>query len=222
MTQQDKPANRSTPEVLGAAVGNLFAGTRDAAGVARRAVGSAAEKAALADAHPDEIDSAMPGDQLVSRPDFSATRAVTIAAEPSEVWPWLAQMGMGRAGWYSWDVLDNLGRKSATTLHPEWMVREPGEEVPGGPFSFTAAVVDRLNALVLHVDDERMGPWRVDFTLAYDLRLISSGTRLVTRARGRVNGPAGHLAARRLLGPGDGVMVTKQLREIARRAEGRI
>jgi proline iminopeptidase len=46
--------------------------------------------------------------------------AVTIEAPPEQVWPWLAQMGYDRAGWYSWDRLDNGGRPSADRIHPEW------------------------------------------------------------------------------------------------------
>ena len=56
----------------------------------------------------------MPGDELVTRPTFNATRAVTVAAPPSVIWPWIVQIGFGRAGWYSYDLLDNLGRPSAT------------------------------------------------------------------------------------------------------------
>jgi proline iminopeptidase len=46
--------------------------------------------------------------------------ATTIDAPPEDVWPWLAQMGYGRAGWYSWDRLDNFGERSAGEIHPEW------------------------------------------------------------------------------------------------------
>jgi hypothetical protein len=46
--------------------------------------------------------------------------AVTIDASPEQVWPWLVQLGWNRGGWYSWDLLDNGGRPSATEVHPEW------------------------------------------------------------------------------------------------------
>ncbi len=46
------------------------------------------------------------------------TRAVTIGAPPSEIWPWLVQIGYGRAGWYSYDRIDNDGRPSATRIVP--------------------------------------------------------------------------------------------------------
>jgi hypothetical protein len=55
----------------------------------------------------------MPGDTAVELPTYNATRAVSIEAAPEEIWPWIVQMGVGRAGWYSYDWIDNLGRKSA-------------------------------------------------------------------------------------------------------------
>ena len=63
-----------------------------------------------------EVARAMPGDDVVDRPSFIATRAVTVAAPPENIYPWLVQMGVGRAGWYSYDLLDNLGRRSAERL----------------------------------------------------------------------------------------------------------
>ena len=67
----------------------------------------------------EEIEQGMPGDDLVDRPTFKATRAVTVEAAPEHIWPWLLQIGINRAGWYSYDWLDNLGRPSATEIIPE-------------------------------------------------------------------------------------------------------
>ena len=44
---------------------------------------------------------------------FVATRAITIDAPCRSVWPWLAQVGVDRGGFYSYDLLDNHGRPSA-------------------------------------------------------------------------------------------------------------
>ena len=60
----------------------------------------------------------MPGDDLLARAG-QTTRAVTIGAPPSEIWPWLVQIGYGRAGWYSYDRIDNDGRPSADRIVPE-------------------------------------------------------------------------------------------------------
>ena len=48
-------------------------------------------------------------DRLVPDAIFRSTHAITIDAPPEQVWPWIAQMGAGRAGWYSWDLIDNGG-----------------------------------------------------------------------------------------------------------------
>lgn len=67
----------------------------------------------------DEIKRAMPGDDIVGKPSFNATRAVTINAPAENIYPWIVQMGVKRAGWYSYDLLDNLGRKSAESILAE-------------------------------------------------------------------------------------------------------
>jgi hypothetical protein len=59
---------------------------------------------------------ALPGDSLVPDPMFTTTQAVTIGAPPERVWPWLAQMGAGRGGWYSWDRIDNGSHPSANSI----------------------------------------------------------------------------------------------------------
>jgi hypothetical protein len=55
----------------------------------------------------EEAARPLPGDKLVTKADYVATRAITIHAPPHEVWPWLVQIGSGRAGWYTYDRIDN-------------------------------------------------------------------------------------------------------------------
>lgn len=69
---------------------------------------------------PEEIAEVFPYRDVVAGGKRSPTMAVTIDATPEQVWPWLVQLGSGRGGWYSWDLLDNGGRPSATEVHPEW------------------------------------------------------------------------------------------------------
>jgi hypothetical protein len=64
----------------------------------------------------EEVRRPFPGADLVPGGSRSATMAVTIDAPPSRVWPWLVQMGVDRGGWYSWDRLDNFGRRSAERI----------------------------------------------------------------------------------------------------------
>jgi hypothetical protein len=55
-------------------------------------------------------------DAMIPDPLFTSTQAVTIDAPPEQVWPWIAQMGAGRAGWYSWDAIDNGATPSASRV----------------------------------------------------------------------------------------------------------
>lgn len=84
-------------------------------------------------AAPDEVSRVMAGDELVPRPTFNATRAISVAAHPEAIWPWLVQVGLTRAGWYSYDLLDNLGRPSARRIIPELQQLAPGDVVPTSP-----------------------------------------------------------------------------------------
>lgn len=80
-----------------------------------------------------EAAGAMPGDEVVKDPSFDATRAVSIAAPPELIYPWLVQMGVGRAGWYSYDLLDNLARPSAKIILPQHQSIAVGDVVPMSP-----------------------------------------------------------------------------------------
>ena len=81
----------------------------------------------------DEVAAPFPGADLIPGGTRSATMAATIDVPPSRVWPWLVQMGYGRAGWYSWDHLDNWGRTSADRIHPEWQEIARGDHLPSAP-----------------------------------------------------------------------------------------
>jgi len=167
----------------------------------------------------EEIDGPMPGDDLCPGARLVATRSITLGARPDEVFPWLRQMGFGRAGWYSWDLLDNLGRRSARTIHPEWQSLASGDSVPGGPLDFEAAVVDPPRSLVLRLGPTESRQRRICFSLAYDLRDDPTGTRLVTRVRARIDAPGGRFLERFILGPGDGIMLRRQLVTLSRRID---
>jgi hypothetical protein len=78
----------------------------------------------------------MPGDDLLPEPDLLATRAVTVAAQPSAIWPWLVQMGSGRGGAYTYDWIENLfglGMHSADEILPQFQDLEVGDVLPVGP-----------------------------------------------------------------------------------------
>jgi len=124
----------------------------------------------------------LPGDELVAGPQAQMTHAITIAAPPAAVWPWLVQMGGQRAGWYSWDALDNGGKRSADRIIPSLQQLEVGDVLPYRPQGTDGFEVLRLEperALVL-------GSSTPDFhgTWAFVLEPVGEeATRLVTRYR---------------------------------------
>ena len=102
----------------------------------------------------------LPGDDLVTDAAKVDTRSITIAAPPSAVWPWLVQMGYGRAGWYSYDRLDMRGR-SADEIHPEWQTLAVGDVLPtdaGG--GFVVKALEPEHALVVFIDSDVMAEQR--------------------------------------------------------------
>lgn len=102
----------------------------------------------------------LPGDDLVPAPTTVETRGITIEAAPEDVWPWLVQMGYGRAGWYSYDQLDQLGR-SADEIVPEWQTIALGDTMPTHPDGgFSVRVLEPGRALVLYVDAAMAESWR--------------------------------------------------------------
>ena len=164
----------------------------------------------------EEIHGSVVGDNLCRDATLIATRSITISAPPKDVFPWIRQMGFGRAGWYSYDWIDNLGRKSATKVHEKWQSVESGDKIPSGPISFTAAIVEAPRNFVLEIKSLGKKSPKLHFTLAYELRDDPQGTRLVTRMRSHIALPFGSLFEQFILGPGDGIMLRRQLLTINR------
>jgi hypothetical protein len=101
---------------------------------------------------PDEATRPLPGDDVVPDAPISDTRAITIAAPPSAIWPWLVQMGFGRGGWYSYDVMDMKG-SSADRILPELQELAVGDTVPTSPGGgFEVKAIDPGHSLVLYLD----------------------------------------------------------------------
>jgi hypothetical protein len=136
----------------------------------------------------EELNVALPGDELVPGADLTATRAVTVKAGVEGVWPWIAQLGQGRGGFYSYDFLENLvGLEihSAERIVSEWQGIEVGDEVKFHPEGgMIAAVVEPGRALVLRGGMPGTPPF--DFAWAFVVRGQPDGTtRLVVRERYR-------------------------------------
>jgi hypothetical protein len=93
----------------------------------------------------EEVRAPFPGAGVIRGGKRGATMATTIDAPPARVWPWLVQMGCDRAGWYSWDRLDNGGVPSADRIHPEWQRISVGDHLsstPSGSAWFEVAALE--------------------------------------------------------------------------------
>ncbi len=185
---------------------------------------------------PEALENERPlaGDELLSDAAAQLTHGITIAAPPSRIWPWLVQMGCRRAGWYSLDVLDNGGERSAREIHPELQDVRVGDVLPATPdgaSGFEVLRVEPERALILGglydvaADQQRaFGAsrparyWHV--TWAFVLEPIdASTTRLHVRARGAF--PKGERLHAAFIRPVHRLMQTAQLRHLAERVEGR-
>jgi hypothetical protein len=167
-----------------------------------------------------EARAPMPGDDLVPGAQYRSTRAITIAAPASQVWPWLVQVGCLRAGFYSNDLLDNLAHPSTTTIIGELQRLEIGQLIPMSPSDRaperTAFMVHsyRVNEWLLWSKPESTWAWSLTAT-------DDGGTRLVTRIRARYDWkhPSAGLTAVVLMEFGDFAMLRRMLRGIKARAE---
>jgi hypothetical protein len=165
-----------------------------------------------------EVAAAMPGDELVSDASFKATRAITIEAAPEDVWPWIVQIGYGRAGWYSYDLFDNAARPSAETIVPAFQHPEVGDWVP-----MAAKVTEATAFKIKAFERNEWMLWeKPQSTWAWKLTPLDIGrTRLVARLKAVYDWhkPGSALLTLILLEFADFPMMRKQLKEIKRRAE---
>lgn len=131
----------------------------------------------------DEQRRRMPGDGIVLQPIFTVTHAITIDAPPERVWPWIAQMGSLRGGWYSYDRIDNGGIPSTDRVLDEFQRVEAGDvlpSLPGATDSFIVAAVAPPRDLILTV------PGAGGVVTSWEHLLEPTGTarsRLVVRSR---------------------------------------
>lgn len=133
----------------------------------------------------DELRAPLPGDEYALNPTYQVQHAVTIHATPEEIWPWLAQLGHDRGGFYSYTWLENsfgLHVRNADRVHPEWQGVVTGDSIFATPRDY------------LHTG-RRFG-WRVLYAEPYRVLILedwgafvlepvdSATTRLIVRTRG--------------------------------------
>jgi hypothetical protein len=178
---------------------------------------------------PHEAELPLPGDELIADPSHVETRGITIHAPVSKVWPWLVQMGFGRAGWYSYDMLDNKG--SADGVMPEFQALAVGDIMPTHPGGgFLVKIVESERALVLYTDtdllrsqaerSEKESYPDIKASWAFYLQPEDGGTRLIERFRAKTpgSGPATAVLGE-IMGTGIVLMTRKQMLSIKERVE---
>jgi hypothetical protein len=180
-----------------------------------------------------EVLAPMPGDDLIGQARYRSTHAVTIDAAPSEVWPWLVQMGQGRGGLYSYDWIENLlglHMHSADRIDTDLQglaVGDPVRLVPEGtepPLRFVVAQIDEPSVLVLGPDGDRDAAFSAQLPFpCWTFQLTPAGAdrcRLVVRFQMDFDPtPLGWMAYKYALQPVHFVMERKMLLGIKQRAE---
>ncbi len=152
----------------------------------------------------EEVQASRPGDELIPRPRLASTRAITLQAPPEQVWPWLVQIGYQRAGWYSYDGLEEAadvadfvdGTTSARRIVPELQSLAPGDRIlthPGNGFTVDRVEPNRMLVLRARINprtgqtadlDQPLDGDCYDVTWTFYLdQPAPCQTRLVTRFR---------------------------------------
>lgn len=182
----------------------------------------------------EERSRTLPGDDIVPAPDTVTDHAITIDAPPELVWPWLVQMGWGRAGWYTARWVDRLlfpaNGPSADRILPELQDIEVGTFVPdGAPETECGLYVEVLEpqwVLVLHSNSHLPLRWRqrgreVDWSWAFVLSPVDEGrrTRFHFRSRWRTTPWWMTAAGWLVLVPADFLMSRDMLRGVKQRSE---
>jgi proline iminopeptidase len=194
---------------------------------------------------PAEATRSLPGDELVADADAVDTRGIEIDGTPEEVWPWLVQMGYGRAGWYSYDSLDP-SQPSAHEIVPSLQALAVGDVLPTYPGGgFVVKTIEPQRSLVLFLDRDLAEQQAAehplheatpnvratgrfmdaaasgDFAASWAFVLeptVAGGTRLIERVRVRMEVPTGAPALLRpMFGFGAFVMIRRQMLGIRER-----
>lgn len=180
---------------------------------------------------PAERDLRLPGDDLIEQPTFVTNHGATLPAPPDQVWPWLAQVGWHRGGWYTPRWVDRVlfpdNWPSATELDPERSDLRPGDTIPDGPpgtAEFVVEIAQRPRVLVLHSRTHLPSDWAqrlgagLDWVWTFSLEPVPGGrTRMLIRNRGSVSPRWLNLAYWAIITPADHIMTRGMFDGLSRR-----
>ncbi len=176
----------------------------------------------------EEVAMTLPGDKLLASPLVDWTTAVTINASPDQVWPWIAQIGDTRGGFYSYTFIENqvgsltgsadykIVYRNADHIVPEWQNPQPGEQMIQGVLK-VAEVKPGEYLLADSVTPGSMG-----WTWVWSLQPINGGARTRLISRSRVQPPPGpeNPIMSFVFNVGGFVMMQNMMQGIQQRAEG--
>jgi hypothetical protein len=164
----------------------------------------------------DEVKFTLSSDDIVQKPNFVATRAVSIKAPPAEVWKWIIQIGSARAGFYSIDLIDNANVPSSKNILPEYQKIEKDYFIPFTPNHKNGMWVKdyQESEYILWWDRKGNATW------GWFLRQTKAGeTRLITRLRTKYDFSFPWIVYYIFYDFGDIIMMSKCMLGIKERAE---
>jgi hypothetical protein len=176
-----------------------------------------------------EATDPLPGDELVPTPRWSSTLGIGVDAPPGDVWPWIAQIGQSRGGFYSYQTLENLAGCRITNtaeILPEHQHPKVGDDIRLHPTAppMRVEIVDPPHDLVLRGSPSEDGPEGPRGSSTWQFAVVPAGdggSRLLTRGRyDHAPDWRSRLAFGRFpLEPITFVMSRKMMREVKRLAE---
>jgi hypothetical protein len=136
---------------------------------------------------PEERVVSLPGDDVLPvDARYRIDHAITIHAPASAIWPWIAQLGQDRGGFYSYDWLERaVGDRiqNADRIHPEWQQRAIGDTVFATQASYAGGRLGHPGWRITAFEPERV--MVLENWGAFVLRPVDSNTtRLIIRTRG--------------------------------------
>ncbi|MGE5601626.1 MAG: hypothetical protein ACM30E_01165, partial [Nitrososphaerales archaeon] len=178
-------------------------------------------------ATPAEAALALPGDEILSAPDVDWTNARTINAPPEQVWPWLAQLGDTRGGFYSFTFIEDrvgamtgsnyaVNYSNANTIHPEWQNPQPGDQIIQGLLKWDRFESGKWLLASSTVPDVMGWTWLWQITPAAD----GKGTRLINRIGIQAMAGGDNPVMSFFIGNGAFIMEQRMMNGIKAHAEG--